>query len=328
MASKFSPLQRSEPSGKPIVVVCGATGLLGGAVIEELIRCKKFCVRGLCHPKDFAESRELQCEGCEMIETDVSSQEDMKPLFNKATSAFIITDSLDPSMHLREAEIGLKLVKAAKEAGVNHLVFCSLPDVESISKGRYKVPSFSQKAEVEKQLAMMQYSYEEKPFSSVTIIRPGFYYQNFRRFFHPKVEGKKLIFSMPTTTHPIDACNAEDVGVIIRKVLEDPMRYDRQRIDVAAEALTPQEFIDTIRKVANIDVQLIEVPRADYPKTVNEPWADEMEELFGFIDEYGFFGPGANLALAKTLNPDLTTFKHFLKTSEWAAPEVQRLLNP
>jgi len=263
-----------------------------------------------------------------MIETDVSSQEDLKPLFTNAVSAFIITDPLDPAMHLREAEIGMRLVNAAKEAGVKHLVFCSLPDVGAISKGRYKVPSFSQKAEVERNLVMMQYAYEERPFTTATIVRPGFYFQNFRRFFHPTVVGKRLSFTMPSTTHPIDSFNAEDIGVIVRKIFQEPFLYDRQRIDVAVEALTPKEFISTIREVAGIEVDLNEVPRADYPKSVNEPWADEMEELFGFIEEFGFFGPGANFAMAKVLNPNMLTFEAFLKTSEWAAPEVQKLLNP
>jgi uncharacterized protein YbjT (DUF2867 family) len=299
---------------------------VGGAVVEELVRSKKFCIRGLCHPRDFAESRELQCEGCEMVETDVSSQEDLRPLFTDAVSAFIITDSLDPTMHLRESEIGMRLINAAKDSGVKHMVFCSLPNINGISKGKYNVPSFSQKAEVERNLVMMQYNYDEKAFSSVTIVRPGFYFQNFRRFFHPTIEGKKLIFTMPATEHKIESFNAEDIGVIICKIFEEPLRYDRQRIDVAMEALSPKEFISTIRKVSGIEVELNEVSRADYPK-VHEPWADEMAELFGFIDEFGFFGPHANFTLAKLLNPNMIDFETFLTSSEWAAPEVQRLLN-
>jgi len=64
----FSPAQVSPLStNKPLVVICGATGLLGGAVADALIESRKFRIRGLCKPEDFGASRELQCEGCEMI---------------------------------------------------------------------------------------------------------------------------------------------------------------------------------------------------------------------------------------------------------------------
>jgi hypothetical protein len=43
-----------------------------------------------------------------------------------------------------------------------------------------------------------------------------------------------------------------------------------------------------------------------------------MAQLFGFIDEYGFFGPEPNFSLAKLLNPNLTQFEDFLHNSEFA----------
>jgi uncharacterized protein YbjT (DUF2867 family) len=40
-------------------------------------------------------------------------------------------------------------VRAAKEAGVKHLVWSTLPDVEAISGGKFHAPHFTGKARVE-----------------------------------------------------------------------------------------------------------------------------------------------------------------------------------
>jgi len=303
---------------KPLIVVCGATGLLGSAVIESLSGSKKFRVRGICKPEDIAASREMWCDCCEMIECDVDKAENAVPIFKGAVGAFIVTDTYDSFMHHHEKEVGLKLVNAAKEAGIRHLVFVSHPDVDAISQGMFKVPSFSQNAHVENAINLMQSVPYKRPFASVTIVRPGFYYQSFRKFFAPKKDGEKLVFTMPATGHPITAFNAEDIGPIVLKIFEQPFLYDRQRIDIGAEQLRPREFIDAIGKVSGLHVELQEISRKEYPQKVQDPWSEEMAQLFGFIDESGFFGPDANFVLAKVLCPNLSTFEEFLQTSDWA----------
>jgi hypothetical protein len=103
-----------------------------------------------------------------------------------------------------------------------------------------------------------------RPFATHTIIRPGFYYQNFRKFFLSKSENNRLTFTLPMLNHPIDAFNAHDIGHIALKVFEEPYLYDRQRIDIAAEQLKPQQFIEAIKRVSDKEVALIEVPRDEY----------------------------------------------------------------
>src|SRR5204862_6031738 len=62
-------------------------------------------------------------------------------------------------------------VRAAKEAGVEHFIWSTLPDAESISSGRFPVPHFTGKAKVD---AIVR----EAGFAHYTFVVAPAYYQN------------------------------------------------------------------------------------------------------------------------------------------------------
>ena len=62
-------------------------------------------------------------------------------------------------------------VRAAKDAGVRHFVWSTLPDVEAISKGKFDVPHFTGKAKLDRIVG-------EAGFANHTFVIAPFYYQN------------------------------------------------------------------------------------------------------------------------------------------------------
>jgi NmrA-like family len=48
----------------------------------------------------------------------------------------------------KEREVAAPIVLAAKEAGVRHMLYSTLPDVEQLSHGKWEVPHFTDKAKV------------------------------------------------------------------------------------------------------------------------------------------------------------------------------------
>jgi NmrA-like family protein len=73
----------------------------------------------------------------------------MRPVLEGAYGAFVVTNFWDPAQMQSETTIGTALVKAARAAGVHHLIWSTLPDCEKLSGGRFKVLHFTNKARVD-----------------------------------------------------------------------------------------------------------------------------------------------------------------------------------
>ena len=85
----------------------------------------------------------------------------------------------EPTQGAREEVIGAAAVGAAREAGVEHLIWSTLPDVEKLTGGRLKVIHFSGKAHVD---AVVR----SAGFARHTFVQAPFYFQNFLTVMAPQ----------------------------------------------------------------------------------------------------------------------------------------------
>src|SRR6266542_3252613 len=124
---------------KKLIAVIGATGQQGGAVVRALQAGGQFKVRALTRSP--GKHRELAEE---VVEADLDRPETLKAAFEGAYGVFLVTTSwLEGTDELTQATAA---VRAAKEAGVEHFIWSTLPDVEAISGGKFHVPHFTGKA--------------------------------------------------------------------------------------------------------------------------------------------------------------------------------------
>lgn len=85
-----------------------------------------------------------------MVKADLDDLSSLKPAMAGSYGVFGVTDFWSLMSKQREIEQGKNIFKAAKESGVKHLVWSSLPNAEKVSGGRLKhVEHFDGKAEVE-----------------------------------------------------------------------------------------------------------------------------------------------------------------------------------
>src|SRR6266403_2962512 len=116
---------------KLIAVIC-ATGQQGGAVVRALQAQGQFKVRALTrHP---AKHRGLADE---VFEADLNHPETLKAAFEAAHGVFLVTNAWEQGTD--ELKQATAAVRAAKDAGVKHLIWSTLPDVEAISGGKLEV---------------------------------------------------------------------------------------------------------------------------------------------------------------------------------------------
>jgi uncharacterized protein YbjT (DUF2867 family) len=128
---------------KKLIAVIGASGQQGGAVLRALQVSSQFKVRALT--RNPGKHRELAEE---VVEADLNRPETLKAAFAGAHGVFLVTNFREPGAD--ELKQATAAVRAAKDAGVKHFVWSTLPDVEAISGGRFDVPHFTGKAKVDR----------------------------------------------------------------------------------------------------------------------------------------------------------------------------------
>lgn len=109
-------------------LILGATGLQGGAVASELLS-RGERIRILTRNADSKNARTLAHQGVEVIEGDLSRPETLPPAFEGVDALFSVQDFYAPGVGLvGEYEQGCRVIAAAKEAGVRHVVQSSMGD--------------------------------------------------------------------------------------------------------------------------------------------------------------------------------------------------------
>src|SRR4051812_35354189 len=157
---------------KKVIAVVGATGQQGGGVVRALQASGQFKVRALT--RDPSKRRDLADE---VVEADLSRPETLKRAFEGAHGVFLVTNFQE----IGEAEYKLatSAVHAAKEAGVQHFIWSTLPNVEAISSGKFHVPHFTGKAKVDSVVKAAEFPY-------YTFVIAPFYFQNLSGAFGPQ----------------------------------------------------------------------------------------------------------------------------------------------
>ena len=78
-------------------------------------------------------ARALAARDVEVVHADLLDPSSLVAAFEGAYGAFVVTNFWEPNQGAREEEIGAAAVRAAREAGVEHLIWSTLPDVEKLT---------------------------------------------------------------------------------------------------------------------------------------------------------------------------------------------------
>jgi len=140
-----------------IVVVFGATGNQGSAVVDALLADKTFSPRAVTRNASSEAARQLAARGVEVVTGDLWDKESIKQALTGCEGVFGVTNYYDPSIvganPKGEVDQGKLLIDTAKEVGVKFFVWSGLPHTTNLSNGKYPgVNHFDNKAEVEEYL--------------------------------------------------------------------------------------------------------------------------------------------------------------------------------
>jgi uncharacterized protein YbjT (DUF2867 family) len=299
-----------------LVTVFGAAGKQGGSVVDALIPAG-YDVRAVTRKPDGDAAKSLRSRGVQVVQGDIAedSVEYLAKIMKGSYGAYLMTDFWDASSMMKEVDHGHKLADAAKRAGVKHVFWSTLPNVEKIAKGKYDVPHFTHKAKVEEYIRSLQ-EQSPKAFKFTTFIAPSFYYQNFKDFFLPKKEGDTWVFTLPETKK-LTGFDVRQTGPAVVTALNDPEEWNGRRIDYYGEHASPQTYIDTFSKVTGLKVRLNSMPREEFAK-LGFPTAKELAHMFGWFDEFTCYGPEGDPKSGQSATPGgLISWETYLRKYGW-----------
>src|SRR5438876_6697788 len=107
---------------KKLIAVTGATGQQGGGVVRALQASGQFKIRALT--RNPGEHRELAGE---VVKADLDRPETLDAAFEGAHGVFLVTNFWEEGTN--ELKQATAAIRAARDAGVKHLFWSTLPDV-------------------------------------------------------------------------------------------------------------------------------------------------------------------------------------------------------
>jgi uncharacterized protein YbjT (DUF2867 family) len=275
--------------GKLIAVV-GATGQQGGAVVRALQASGQFKVRALTRNpgkhRDLAE---------EVVEADLDRPETLKAAFEGAHGVFLVTNFWEPGTD--ELKQATAAVRAAKDAGVKHLIWSTLPDVEAISGGKLHVPHFTGKAKVDRIV-------KEAGFPYHTFVIAPFFYQNLVGALAPQQqEDGTMGWALPVdpTVRGIHMGDITELGNIVAGAFAHPDKAGNgEYLPLVGDFMSFNEIIDTLNRQGH-NFSFKQVPTEVFATLF--PGAAEVAATFSHFQAHTYLGSDSHdqIALANEI---------------------------
>jgi uncharacterized protein YbjT (DUF2867 family) len=270
---------------KRIIAVVGATGHQGGAVVRALQASGQFKARALTrNPTKHSQLAD------EVVAADLNKAETLKAAFSGAYGVFLVTNFAEPGTD--EHQQALAAVRAAKEAGVKHFIWSTLPNVEAISGGKLHVPHFTNKAKIEKIVA-------DAKFELHTFVIAPFFYQNLMGVMAPqKAPDGAFGWAMPLNPEKrvIHAGDINELGPLVVGAFAQPeLAGNGEHLPLVGDFLSFNDIIATLNEQGH------HFTFRRVPKDVFGSWfpgAKEVAEMLGYFEAYTYLGVDSRNAIA------------------------------
>ena len=289
-------------NNKNLIAVIGATGQQGGSVVRALQASGQFKVRALS--RNPATHREL---GDEVVAADLDRPATLKAAFEGAHGVFLVTNFWEEGTD--ELKQATAAVRAAKDAGIKHFVWSTLPDVEAISGGKFHVPHFTGKAKIDRIV-------KEAGFVNHTFVIAPFYYQGLVGVLAPQKQADGSVgWALPLD--PDVRClhmgDIRELGNIVAGAFAHPDEAGNgEYLPLVGDFMSFNEVVDTLNRQGH-KFSFKQVPKEVFAALF--PGGAEVAETFSYWEAHTYLGSNSynQIALANKI-----AGKEPSKFSAWA----------
>ena len=219
----------------------------------------------------------------------------MKKAFAGAYGVFCLTNFLEHFSPEKELAQAKSQAQAAKDAGVQHVVWSTLEDTRRWEFTKLGAPR--------------------------TFLLTSFYWDN---LIHLGMGPKKgpdgtLAFTLPMGDKKLPGIAAEDIGACALGIFKEGREYIGKTVGIAGEHLTGTQMAAASAKALGQSVRYNAVTPEIY-RSFGFPGADDLGNMFQFKRDFeSIFCGVRNLDQSRALNPALQTF------DQWLAQNTSRI---
>ncbi|MDQ6664063.1 MAG: NmrA/HSCARG family protein [Acidobacteriota bacterium] len=284
---------------KRLILVTGATGNQGGAVIRHL-REKGFAVRALTRHPDKPEARALIDQtGIEIARGDYDDKPSLLRALEDVYGVFAVQTPFEGGAEA-EARQGIAFIDAAHSSEISHFIYSSVGSADQNTG----IPHFDSKWKIEEHLRGTGMPY--------TIVRPVYFMENWLRMKDQIAQGQLKLPLSPETI--LQQVSVEDIGAFVAMAFEHPGKWHGTATDLAGDEL----FMDQIAQT--LQASYSQIPWADFEKQAGP----EMTVMFKWFQNVGYH---ADITAIRQEMPSLMSFERWRNTN-WPAPASSPVSSP
>lgn len=289
------------------ILVIGGTGTVGSRVVDGLVD------RGI-EPRVMTRSPDsARTDGpsdATYVEGNLADPETLPPVFEGMEKLYLLTP-----LHPKEATLGRHAVEAAEEAGIRHVVYHSIHDVEAAPEPQYH----DAKIQIANALRVRGID--------ATLIRPNNFYQNDLLFRGPIME--QGVYPQPIGTVGLNRVDVRDVADAAVNALLEPGHEGKVYPVVGPDTLTGPDVAATYSRHLPHDVRYGGDDLNAWAQKVGAEMPDWVVEDFRlnyeFFQEKGLQASKEELDhQTEVLGHEPRSFDAFVKelTATWSAVEA------
>ncbi|QVL34265.1 NAD(P)H-binding protein [Telmatocola sphagniphila] len=255
-----------------MILFSGATGLVGGAVVQELLQLKTKNVRALCRNSKDASKIPT---GAEVVYGDFSDLESLEKALSGIDSAYLVCAAIPDLVELES-----NFLQACKKLGTRHVVIQSALGAADFPKS---FPSWHRQVEDIARTLKVPH----------TILRPNGFLQNIGTYFAPSIRTQDCFYGMIGESR-ISLVDIRDIALAAALLLS--LGSPRNQIFelFGPEALSNQEIAQRISNVTGRNVTYINLSEEQILQgMVGAGIPGWRARAIAELDEYYLSGKGA-----------------------------------
>ena len=281
-----------------VVLVTGATGRQGGAVVRHMLP-KGWKLRALTRNVDSYPAKELARVGVEVLQGDLEDPASLDRASRGVYGVYSVQDFWSVGAR-REVMQGKNLADAAKKAGVQHFVYSSVGGAERNTG----IPHWESKWQIEKHIRQLNLP--------TTVFRPAAFMEMYY-VLQVEVGILKGKFTDPLRgDKPHQTIATDDIGAFVALAFDRPSEFVGRQLEIAGSALTNPEAAQVFSRVLGRPVRFKKLPML----LVRLFLGREFYQMFRWFNEAGF---KADIPGLRRQYPEvrLQTLEEWLRNEGW-----------